>query len=242
MKLRFILPAAMAITGLAACDRSEPPVQKLEKAAEEAVGEVTGEAQPEQADGPFAPRDDCSQQPGAEAFVAQIRNAVELRDAAAFAALAAEDVRLDFGGGGGQTTLVSRLGEDDGPLWSKLDELMTLGCSSDGTTLEFPYYFSQEFPGDPMQGMVVTGEDEPLLAEPRAEAEALTTLDWAGVEAVPTTEQSPSGFTRVIWRDPAGAETTGFVRSDRLRSWIDFRLGAARRNDRWRITHFVTGD
>lgn len=242
--MKRIATLAMLSLALAACDRSDPPVKKLERAAEDAVGAVERETLPAQAQGPFAPRDECTDQPGGAEFMAQIRNAVELRDAAAFAALAAEDVRLDFGGGGGQTTLVSRLGEDDGPLWQKLDQLLTLGCSADGAAIEMPWYFAQEFPGDPMMGMVVTGENVPLRDAPAQDAATLARLSWDAVEIQPRIgEASPEGFTAVTYRASETAEPVeGYIASEDLRSWIDYRLGASRRNGRWRITHFVTGD
>ena len=228
--------------GLAACDRSDPPSQRIERAAEDAIEEVQGETLPTIAEGPYAPRDECLDQPGASEFLLSLRNAVKARDTEALLALAADDVFLDFGGGSGKDLLRERMAADDGFLWGELNEILTLGCASDGASMTLPWYFAQDIPVDPFDGQIVTGEDVPLRAGPNAEAEELARISWDVVEWY--TEVDPDArFVPVRWNgDEDGEPVEGFIELSKLRSIVDYRVGVSRRNDRWRITNFVAGD
>lgn len=240
--MKNIVIAALLIAGLSACERADPPVQKLERAAEELVAGTDAEGLPQQAEGPYAPRDECTDQPGASEFLANLRSAVEARDSAAFAALAAEDIRLDFGGGGGKETLIQRLEADDGALWDEAAEILELGCASDGATLTMPWYFAQDIPVEPFAGAVVTGENVPLRNAPAADAPAIARISWDAVEVDPASSQD-SEFAEVTWDAPGGeGEVEGHIERSNLRGIVDYRIGAARRNDRWRMTYFIAGD
>ena len=236
--------AAMALA-LTACDRSDPPVKKLERAAEDAVVAVEGETLPQRAEGPYAPRNECLDEPGASEFLASLRKAVQARDTELLAPLVAEDIRLDFGGGAGRATLAERLAEDEGALWEQLDEVIALGCASDGATLTMPWYFAQDLQteADGSELYLVAGDQVPVLDAPGEDADPLGTISWDLVEYVSVPMAEHSGYRGIIFQDEtSGEEVTGFVRVADLRSYIGYRLLASRRNNRWRITSFVAGD
>ena len=229
---------------LSACDRSDPPSERLERAAEELVSDVENEALPAQRpDGPWAPRNDCADLPGASAFLASLRSAIDERDADALVALTAEDVKLDFGGGTGAGKLRERLAANNGAHWEMLAQLMDLGCAtSDETSLTLPWYFGQTIPVDPYMGAIVTGEDVSLYRAPDTDAEVLATVSWDAVERLPD-ETAREGFQRVAWTRPEKEERVeGYIAKSELRGMIDYRLIANRRNNRWRITALVAGD
>ena len=235
--MRGILAAMALVSLLAACQREAPPAEEIAKSAEKLVGAQKPE--PAQlAEGPYAPRDTCSDLKDAADFRQNLAAAIEARDANALTALAAEDVKLDFGGGTGRAELRKRLTAEDGQLWRKLDELMTLGCAANkqgGMTI--PWYFDQSIKGvDPFKGMIVTGEKVPVLAAPDDEAEVLASLSWDVVEIAAMQPDEP--FQKIKTRD--GLE--GYLATDRLRSLIDYRLIATSRNNRWRIVSLVAGD
>ena len=242
MKPVAIVAVATSLLVLAACDRSDPPSDRLERAAEEVVAEVEGETLPQQAEGPYAPRDECLDQPGAAEFLSQLRSAVGSRDAEAVAALAADDIRLDFGGGSGRELLVQRLNADERELWAELSEVIAMGCASDGATLTMPWYFAQEFPGalDASTYAVVTGENVPLYSEAGAEREQVGSVSWDKV----TYLGDDADGIRVSWTDSeTGEQVEGYFEdASVLRSQYDYRLLASRRNNRWRITAFIAGD
>ncbi|GGD48300.1 hypothetical protein GRI62_08160 [Erythrobacter arachoides] len=227
---------------LVACDRSDPPVEKLERAAEEIVAEGEAEPLPRQAQGPFAPRDECTDQPGGSAFLAELRSAVAARDAQAFAALAADDVQLDFGGGSGRDLLVERLDDPSYDLWTEAAEVLRLGCASDGATLTMPWYFAQQSTVDPYNGAIVTGENVAIHSQPNEETPRVGIVSWTEVERTGNARPGEE-WAEITWKDDeSGEQRTGFIRQKNLRSIIDYRIGAARRNGRWRVTTFIAGD
>ncbi|MEL1249799.1 hypothetical protein [Aurantiacibacter gilvus] len=239
-----LLAAVTLFAALSACDRSDPPSDRIERAAEQLVSDAEGETLPARPTGPFAPRDECRDQPGGGAFLASLLDAVATREADDLLALSSEDIRLDFGGGNGAAELRDRLAADDGALWDELAEIVAMGCASDGATMTMPWYFAQGLPVDPYGGMIVTGEEVPLLDEPSADAPVLASLSWEAVELTGSPETDVAGgFTRVSWAQGAAGQTlVGFVESDRLRPYIDYRLIASRRNGSWHLTAFIAGD
>ena len=166
--------------------------------------------------------------------------AVEARDADALAALAAPDVKLDFGGGTGIGELRTRLARKDWSLWDELDSLLRLGCAVNeqgGITL--PWYFAQPIDEvDHAMGMLVTGEKVPLRRDPAADAPAIAELSWDVVE-LKGGLQPQDAFQQVVTAD---GKTTGFIATDKLRSLLDYRLIASSRDGKWSFTSLVAGD
>jgi hypothetical protein len=253
MKARAVLLTATLLLA-SACSQSDAPSEEMEKAAEGVVAAVEG-GPPPPSGGTFAPRNECAELPGAAQFLHDLNAAVAARDADALAALAAEDIKLDFGGAGGTAELRRRLGDSDAGLWDALGELTTLGCAANAQGgLTLPWYFEQQFPvADPFGAFVVTGLNVPLHSAPGADAPVVARLDWAAVELAPGGTGS-DGFRHVRAVQVRGAvdqtdspgprdpPATGYVAEDKLRSIVDYRLTAASRNGRWRIISFVAGD
>ena len=75
------------------------------------------------AKGRFAPRDECADVEGAAAFRDRLTTAIAARDDDALVALAASDVVLDFGGGGGTAHLRELLHQSGGALWDEVKQL-----------------------------------------------------------------------------------------------------------------------
>lgn len=239
MTVRLWTSIALAplLLATAACDRHKAPSDKLAQSASELVGAKTPEPEPLAA-GPYAPRDTCRDLPGADDFREKLAEAVMARDAAAFLALAAEDIKLDFGGGTGHAELKKRLTSKDWKLWDELDALLELGCAANGQGgLTIPWYFEQHIDKvDQPNGMLVTGEKVPLLAAPDPKSKPIEAISW---DVVTLTALKPD--------DPFQAVTTlggakGYVATDRLRSLLDYRLLASRRNGKWSVVSLVAGD
>ena len=231
------LPLAIALVlGCAACSKADAPAEKVAEAAEELV-EPTAPQSP-LAKGKWAPQDTCAEVEGADQFRKALAAAIAAHDADAVAALAADDVKLDFGGGEGSAELRARLADPALGLWGELDALMALGCSANeqgGITI--PWFFDQDFgESDPYFAMLVTGEDVPLRERPDPASKPLATVSWDLAEIASL--NPGSAFQRVELADGK----VGFIASDKLRSLIDYRLSASSRNGRWRIISFVAGD
>lgn len=230
--------AALSIA-LAGCTAEKAPSEKLKDAAEDFVENATGTAPPQLAEGKWAPRDECAALPGASAFRESLATAVEARDADGLAALAASDVKLDFGGGAGAGELKSRLMHPDRSLWDELDDLLDLGCAASGNgSITIPWYFAQDLGDvDSYSGMIVTGEKVPLRAEPSPKAAALEEISW-DVVTLEDGLHPDEDYQKVKSADG----NSGFIRTAKLRSLLDYRLLASSRNGKWSITSLVAGD
>ena len=231
----MLLPVAFALA-LAACSQEDAPSENV---AEHAQNAVNPDAAPTPfAKGRFAPRDDCGELEGAPDFRNRLAEAVRLRDATAVAALAAEDIQLDFGGGAGAAEFKKRLGDPEYMLWEALDQLLALGCAAnDEGGITLPWMFDQDIgDADPYSSMLVMGEDVPIMNGPEKSAEQLDRISWDLVEVVSYDPDKP--LTEIKVADGG----TGFIATDKLRAVIDYRLLASSRNGKWSITSFIAGD
>jgi hypothetical protein len=211
------------------------PAAETPQAATTAVA-TTGSASARAPKGRFAPRDECSQLPGAADFHARLVEVVQLRDSDALAALADPAIKLDFGGGGGVEQLRQKLGSGD-ELWKSLEQLLKLGCARGQGGIVMPWLFAQELGDiDPTAAMLVMGEDVPILSEPRASAKPLGTISWDLVNAAGFEPDKP--FQRIAMP----GKQDGYIATDKLRSVLDYRLLASNRSGQWRIEALVAGD
>lgn len=221
----------------AACDRHKAPSDKLAQSASELVGVQKPPPTPF-SQGPYAPRDACGDLPGADDFREKLAEAVMARDTDALVALAAEDIKLDFGGGTGRAELKKRLNSKKWMLWDELDQLLALGCADNqqgGITL--PWYFEQHIDKvDPTSGMLVAGEQVPLLAAPDAKGKPLELISWDVVTLSTLKPDDPVQHVTTL------KGTQGYIATDKLRSLLDYRLLATSRNGKWSIVSLVSGD
>ncbi len=234
MRLALVALALLATT--AACRQDEAPAEAIEETAEQLIEPA---AQPTPlARGRFAPHDDCTTIDGAAAFRASLAEAVRRRDAAALSALAAEDIKLDFGGGSGVAQLQQRLADPQQDLWTELEAMLPLGCASnDGGGVTIPWIADQDLGRrDPFSTMLVLGEKVPVLAAPAADAPRLGEVSWDLVRISALQPGAP--FQQIMLPD----DRTGFIASDALRSPVDYRLTASSRNGKWSITSLLSGD
>ena len=230
------IPLAIALLlSCAACDQDDAPAEDVAEAAEQLVAPT---APSPLARGKWAPQDTCANVEGADEFRTRLGAAIRARDVDAVVALAADDVKLDFGGGEGSAELRQRLGDPSLGLWDELDALMALGCSAnDLGGITIPWFFDQDLgDADPYFAMLVTGEDVPLRERPDPASKPVATISWDLVEIA--TLDPESDWQRV----ELGDGKIGFIATDKLRSVIDYRLTASSRNGRWHITSFVAGD
>lgn len=233
MKLPFAL-ALVLIVG--ACGQQKAPADEIAEAAEEIIAPVP--SAPPMTKGRFAPRDTCVDIDGASGFRQQLARAVERRDANLLVGLAANDIKLDFGGGAGTAELGKRLADPSWALWDELAELLAMGCAGNAQGgITIPWVFEQDFgTADPFMTMLVTGEDVPVLAAPDPEGARLGTISWDLVDIAALQPDAPYQSIRL----PDGA--AGFIATGNLRSLVDYRLVASSRNGRWRITSLLAGD
>ena len=250
----FVLPLLLLS---AACSQSDAPSDKVGEAAEDLVDSVIETPSPdaEQPElGKYAPRNDCSKLAGANEFIRLLRTAIATRDTDVMVALAANDVKLGFGGVDGADNLRKSL--DAGPgLWEQLDRATSMGCAVDEQGgIAMPWYWSQQIDGDPFETMIATGDDVIVHSGPNESSPRVATLNWDAVDRVEPAasprnsagkEEGDDAWVRIRLRsdesDPTQAKE-GFVRASQVRSVVDYRLLANRRNDRWRVLALLAGD
>jgi hypothetical protein len=188
--------------------------------------------------GRFAPRDECPQVEGASAFRSRLSAAVRERDGEALAALAADDIKLDFGGSSGAAELRTRLANPEWRLWEELETLLSLGCAANGEGgITIPWVADQPMNvAEPGAAMLVTGENVPVHSAPDQAAPAIGTVSWDVVEIATLRGDDP--FQEVALPDGV----RGYIATGTLRSLLDYRLTASSRNGKWSITSFLAGD
>lgn len=190
--------------------------------------------------GQYAPRDECSAQDGAAEFLAALRAAVSARDPEAFAALTSPDIFLDFGGGGGHEAVVDMLKRGSGK-WRELDKILQLGCAwdNDNSALVLPWFFNQDLgDADPFSVKVTLGSEVPLLTRPSRRGRVQKVLNWQLVNVYEVEVDDP-GYLSVAVLD---SNYEGYVRADKLRSSLDYRLRVEKQGGKWLVTSFVAGE
>jgi hypothetical protein len=236
---RTTIALSLTLAGLSACSQENAPSEAIKKAADSVVSGVGGSSPVKLAVGKYAPQDECKTVPGAEDFRAQLAAAVKAKDADRLAALAAPDVKLDFGGGSGVGALRARLSEEKPNLWDELDQMMTLGCAiNDQGGITIPWYAAKPIDEvDPATAMLVVGEKVPLRKSLDAKSAEAEEISWDVVSLVGGL-QPGEPFQKVKTSDG----TLGFVATDKLRSLLDYRLIASSRDGKWSFTSLVAGD
>jgi hypothetical protein len=185
----------------------------------------------------YAPRDDCATEAGWPAFRTSLASAIHRRDAAGLAKLAAPDIALDYGGGNGPDELVKRLNDPDTRLWQELDSLLPLGCAVQGGLAAMPWVFwNVPEDIDSYSAMLVLGDGTALLD--KVGGMPISPAGWTIVGIDPMDFDTNAKSTRVTTHDGQ----KGWVETRKLRSLLDYRLIAERKDGKWQITAFIAGD
>jgi hypothetical protein len=197
-------------------------------------------AVPPNAPGQYAPRDECSAQPGGAEFLAALKAAVAARDAKAFADLTSPEIVLDFGGGGGREAVLDMFNRGS-EKWKELDKLMPLGCAwdEDNSALVLPWFFNQDLgDADPFSTMVTLGSEVPLMTRPSRRGRVQKVLNWQLIHVYEVEVDDPAYRTVAV----IDSNYEGYVRIAKLRSQLDYRLRAEKADGKWLITSFVAGE
>lgn len=189
------------------------------------------------------PVDDCA----ADASFVEFRNmltaAIERRDREAILVLISDDIDVNFGGGAGRDDFIEAW-ELDRPessrLWDELGQALRLGCARDpvGGGYYAPAMFltGDDLFDDPFTSAVVIRDGAALRAAPDAAAELVATLAWDVVTVPEWDFEAP--WQRIRLADGR----SGYVRSEDVRSPVDYRAIFQRVGGRWRMVTFIAGD
>ena len=186
------------------------------------------------------PVDRCRGDATFDQFRAALVDAVARKDAVALQALAASDIRANFGGDGGWKEFASAWSLDapaTSGLWKEIEKAMALGCAkTEAGGRVFPGMF--EDMGDEVDpfDLLVLRPGSALRATPEQTGIVTARLDWTVTSVL--ANPAPGRWVKVqVPRGPAG-----WVETHHTISPLDYRLVSEWREGRWRITAFVAGD
>lgn len=185
------------------------------------------------------PVDKCAVAPGFAAFREELLGVIARRDVKQLLALSDENIMLSFGGHFGHEAM-RKMWQLDRPaastIWAELGEALSLGCAlTDGGAVAPS--MAHNFPADfDVFEVMIAVKPAALRAAPSDSARAIGTLDW---DLLTIEDWDPDRrWTKVRLQDGR----TGFVRTDAVRSPIDYRAIFERKGGKWRMTAFVAGD
>jgi hypothetical protein len=190
----------------------------------------------------FPPKDECLSIDGYFDLRQNFEGIVKRRDAKAFLAMVSPAISWTFGGGEGKDAFAKEWKLETGkasPIWAELDEIVRLGCFSQGTdNPTMPHLFGQD-PGTGDAGgeaALVTGPAVNMRAQPTTAAASLRKINWEVVKTLETSKDE-------LWMKVQTADgKTGFIRRDYLRGFLDYRIGFERKDKGWVIAFFIAGD
>lgn len=184
------------------------------------------------------PVEQCSGDRSFVQFRNRLKQIVAEKDRAAFLALLAPDVLVNFGGGTGRDEFAKAWSFDAteyGNVWSQLEKMLKMGCARDGA--------SRIIPSLPMQVEPDSDEDWVVVLPPGA-----MIFKWVGNELAYSevmkwtvaTVTSRVSDTMTDVKLPDGRD--GSISDDYLYEPGGYRMIVEKRRGKWTITAFVAGD
>ena len=183
------------------------------------------------------PIDQCTSESSFTKFRSDLRRVVTKKDRAAFVALLAPDVLVNFGGGTGRKAFEQEWTFDPaeyGNLWDQLGTMLTMGCAKDGGSRiipSLPMQVEQDFD----QEWVVILPGAKLYKEAGVRSANPRTVPWTVAVVSSRASDTMTGV-----KLPDGRE--GFIADDRVYEPVGYRMIVEQRGGKWRITAFVAGD
>lgn len=187
------------------------------------------------------PVDQAVTQPDFFTFRAQLIAAIVRRDVEAVLSVVNTNVKNSFGGNDGIAEFKEMwaIDQPNSRLWEALATVLALGGTfeKDGTFVA-PYTFSRWPDGfDSYENVALVGSAVRVRAAPRMGSPALATMSFA---ILPQVESKESTDQWVSVRLPDGK--VGYVGKSFVRSPIDYRAIFEKREGRWQLIVFVSGD
>jgi Bacterial SH3 domain len=190
----------------------------------------------------FPPRDECLAMDGYFDMRQNFESIVKRRDSKAFLAMVSPAISWSFGGGEGKAEFAKEWKLETGkasPIWAELDQIVRLGCVTQGAdAVVMPHLFGQD-PGTGDAGAgnaLVLGPAVNVRAEPSTSSASLRKLNWEVVQTAGM--DSSEKWTKIKSADGKG----GYIRNDYLRGFLDYRIGFERKEKGWVVSFFIAGD
>ena len=189
------------------------------------------------------PVDRASDDPTFVEYRKKLLAAVDAKNTAALEPLVDPNIRIGFGGGGGWSDFREKwdLPSEESELWTQLGTILRMGGSFAGPpeSRRFcaPYVYS-DWPEntDAFEYLAVIDENVPLRERASDDATVVAEMDYEIVRSLDHDFNKP-------WRQvELSDKKKGFVRSDKVRSSIQYRACFQKPAGEWKMNLLVAGD
>lgn len=181
--------------------------------------------------------------PQAERLLADLKVAVEQKDAAFIKELIADDIKFSFGGDYGKDAFLREWNLDSrkSMLWGHLAEMLRLGgYMQSEDAIVFPCTFHELSPENWVNNLTPPVSAFDYLVVVNEEGTELTGKDDKPLRYLKSGEIVLRSATKGVYRTHDGL--VGHVDEKDLRSPVDYRMFLNRIGGKWKITLFIAGD
>lgn len=194
------------------------------------------------------PVDEAKKDASFYSFREKLIAAVKKRNTNFVLSIVDRNIKNGFGGYDGITNFKKqwKINSKNSPLWKELLAVLTNGGAFDKrqkTSFYAPYLFTN-FPDDldAFEYAAIFGNNVNLRSKPSLEAEVVAKLSY-NVVKVDYNNSIKFGEYEYIWLkiETLGGKK-GFVKSEFVRSSIDYRAGFEKKRGKWIMTFFLAGD
>jgi len=197
------------------------------------------------------PVDEAKKDASFLAFRTKLLAAAKKRDAKYVLSIVDQNIMNSFGGDGGieEFRKTWKINSPNSEFWSELLKVMTNGgtfSEEDGSKMFSAPYTFDGFPEDldVFDYSSIFGNNVNLRVKPDLSSKTVTQLSYNIVKVDYQNSVKKSGSEdEYSWLkiETLGGKK-GFVKSEFVRSPIDYRAGFVKKNGRWKMTFFIAGD
>lgn len=194
------------------------------------------------------PRDDSRKIPELKAFVDELKEIIENKDAQNLLARIHPRIQFDFDEGFGKEKFRARWNPDDkrSEVWVIMNRIVGLGGvfvknrTNPFFDFVFPYVneVDLEDPDQYFKTLVITGKDVNVREKPGLNAKVVGRLSYDIVTY--DYEKSQMGYWYFV--QTADKKITGYVSADLAYSPVDYRMFLTKEKGKWMISCLVAGD
>ncbi|MFN0097878.1 MAG: hypothetical protein ACKVS7_04320 [Gemmatimonadaceae bacterium] len=190
--------------------------------------------------GRVLPADESMRDASLQAFRDTLLAIVAARDTSRLLALLDSNIKSSFGGDDGLDGFRAHweLAKGETRVWAVLQDVLSHGGTFEGPDMFVAPYSFGAFPDtlDAFSLLVVRRPAVRAYARADSMSRVVGILAYQLVRVADTVPPEP--WVGIALR----GDSVGFVRSEFVRSPIDYRITIARENGRWRVIYFLAGD
>jgi hypothetical protein len=192
------------------------------------------------------PVDEASRVPSFFVFRARLLEALQQRDTSYVISAVSPNIKNSFGGSDGIAEFKQgwKLERPDSKFWKTMTGVLALGGSFNGDdSFAAPYTFSK-FPEDfdAFEYGVIVGENVRVRKEPKLDSQVIATLSFDIVKVTDWMPKLSSGSKQEWISVSLANDVKGYIAKEYIRSPIDYRAIFEKKDGKWQLTAFVSGD